>query len=137
MKFIKNVLFILTIVIGIHGQTHPMLKRFAALPTRFKSMAQNIALHVNARAATLKQSSPRSCIAKVAGFFGLFGAASCYNFSKNESFDKPLNKNGSLVIENSAGSIKIRGWDQDKLDVQATKKASTQLDLDETRIELE
>jgi hypothetical protein len=107
---------------------------FANMQNSFKSsnLFKRFA-HTDRAKATQRFFSP----AKTAGIFGLFGVASCYKFSQKESFEKPLNKNGFLSIDNPTGSITIQGWDQDRLDIQATKKASTKKDLDETKVELE
>ena len=55
-----------------------------------------------------------------------------------EDFHKsfPLQPGGSVSVENSNGSIEIAGWDQNTVEINGTKYASTEGLLSELRVEM-
>ncbi|HUA85402.1 MAG TPA: DUF4097 family beta strand repeat-containing protein [Bryobacteraceae bacterium] len=52
-------------------------------------------------------------------------------------YSYPLSPGGSLEVENNNGSIEISGWDQNTVDIEGSKYASTQERLKEIRIDVE
>ncbi|MBM3734684.1 MAG: DUF4097 domain-containing protein [Acidobacteria bacterium] len=55
-----------------------------------------------------------------------------------EEFRKELDLDpgGRLTLENANGSIEVIGWDQNRVDIQATKFAKTKADLDDLKIDV-
>jgi len=65
---------------------------------------------------------------------GFFVLAGCEDFDIGGSSDRyredfhfsyPLSAGGSLMVENSNGSVEIVGWDKNTIDIDGTKYASS------------
>lgn len=63
-----------------------------------------------------------------------FGPGNRYREEYRQSFDMP--PGGRLAVENANGSVEIRGWEQDKIEVSGVKYAATQDLLKAVRIEV-
>src|SRR5207302_11157719 len=48
----------------------------------------------------------------------------------------PLNSGGTVALENFNGSVEVFAWDQNSVDVSATKYASTKEQLDAVKIDV-
>src|SRR5271156_3332512 len=55
-----------------------------------------------------------------------------------EDFHKtyPLRSGGTVSVESFNGSVEVIGWDQDSVEVDATKYASTRRNLDDLKIDI-
>jgi len=58
--------------------------------------------------------------------------------AKDQSITKtlPFAQGGTLRIENVNGSVEIRGWDRDEIEIRAVKSASRAADLDLVQVEI-
>jgi hypothetical protein len=56
-------------------------------------------------------------------------------FKDDFHYSYPLKSGGSLSVENFNGSIEILGWDQDKVEINGTKYASSKSLLDSLKVE--
>ncbi|MDP8981667.1 MAG: hypothetical protein M3O35_13885 [Acidobacteriota bacterium] len=56
-------------------------------------------------------------------------------FKDDFHYSYPLKSGGSLSVENFNGSIEILGWDQDKVEINGTKFASSRSLLDSLKVE--
>lgn len=68
-------------------------------------------------------------------FFGSGGAAA-YGYKHTTSQESAFSKNGTITIKDIAGSINVKGWEHDRLEIKTSKEACTQEDLDQTKISI-
>jgi DUF4097 and DUF4098 domain-containing protein YvlB len=73
--------------------------------------------------------------------FLLVGCVEIGDFGDSEAFKQEVHSTypltaGSISVETFNGSIELRGWEQNSVEVNATKYASTQAALDSTKIDV-
>jgi DUF4097 and DUF4098 domain-containing protein YvlB len=66
--------------------------------------------------------------------FGDFGDSEAYKEDFHHSY--PLNAGGSVSVETFNGSIELVGWEQNSVEVNGTKYASTKSALDSIRVDV-
>jgi hypothetical protein len=58
------------------------------------------------------------------------------HFSKDVHFSYPLNAGGRLEVETFNGSVDVSDWDQNTVDISATKYGPTQAEADDLKVEI-
>ena len=66
--------------------------------------------------------------------FGDFGDSEAYKEDFHHAY--PLNAGGTVSVETFNGSVELVGWEQNSVEVNATKYASTKFGLDEIKIDV-
>ncbi len=49
---------------------------------------------------------------------------------------RPLAKNGRFSLENTNGRVEVKGWDEERVSIEATKRAGSERALEELKVEI-
>jgi hypothetical protein len=58
-------------------------------------------------------------------------------FRASVSESRPLAKNGRFSLENTNGRVEVTGWDEERVTIEATKRARSEHALDELKVEVD